>query len=159
LVTYALLPFGILDLVMNCLALLVLGGRLERFWSRGELWLYCALTTAGAGLVKVLLQPGSPPPLTGAAPMMFGLLAAWAFMRGGERLMVEPFGNLSVWQLVLLAGGISLLMVLLTAGLIIALVMLAGGLTGFLYLWLRHKWLMSRPSCVVRSERINRLEL
>jgi hypothetical protein len=91
--------------------------------------------------------------------MMFGLLAAWGFLRGGERLMVEPFGNLSVWQLVLLAGGISLLMVLLTAGLIIALVMLAGGLTGFLYLWLRHKWLMSRASRVVHSERINRLEL
>ena len=159
LVTYALLPFGILDLIMNCLALVVLGGRLERFWSRGELWLYCVVTTAGAGSVKVLLQPGSPLPLTGAAPMMFGLLMAWAFMRGGERLVMEPFGGVSVWQLVLVAAGISLLVVLLTAGLVIALVMASGGLTGFLYLWLQHKWLMSRASRVVRSERINRLEL
>lgn len=159
LVTYALLPFGILDFIMNCLALVVLGGRLERFWTRGELWLYCAVTAAGGGLAKVLLDPNGPVPLTGAAPMMFGLLAAWGFSRGGERLMVEPFGNLSVWQLVLLAGGISLLTVLLTAGLVIALAMLAGGLTGFFYLWLRHKWLMSRNSRVVHSERINRLEL
>ena len=159
LVTYSLLPFGILDLVMNCLALLVLGGRLERFWSRGELWLYCAVTTAGAGLAKVLLQPYSPRPLTGAAPMLFGLLAAWAFLRGRERLAMEPFGGLSVWHLVALAAGISLLVVLFTAGPVVALVMASGGLTGFVYLSLQHKWLMSRASRVVRSERINRLEL
>jgi hypothetical protein len=72
---------------------------------------------------------------------------------------MEPFGGVSVWQLVLVAAGISLLVVLLTAGLVIALVMASSGLTGFLYLWLQHKWLMSRASRVVRSERINRLEL
>jgi hypothetical protein len=37
--------------------------------------------------------------------------------------------------------------------------MISGGATGFSYLWLRQKWLMSRDSRVVHSERINRLEL
>jgi hypothetical protein len=40
-----------------------------------------------------------------------------------------------------------------------AIVMAAGGLSGWFYVWARHKWLMSRASRVVPSERISRLEL
>jgi hypothetical protein len=46
-----------------------------------------------------------------------------------------------------------------TAGLVTAIIMSAGGLTGWLYLWLKHKWLMSRASRVAHSERMSRLEL
>jgi hypothetical protein len=46
-----------------------------------------------------------------------------------------------------------------TAGLVPALILLAGGLTGYLYLWLKHQWLMNRTGSVVHSERISRLEL
>ena len=159
LVTYPLLPFGILDLMMNCIALIMLGGQLERFWSRGDFWFYAALTAAGAGLVKVCLQPSAGTPLTGAAPMMFGLLAAWAFLQGRERVHLAPIGEVTVWQICLVAAGISFLIMLTTAGTVRALVMIAGGVTGFAYLWLRQKWLMSRDSRVVHSERINRLEL
>jgi membrane associated rhomboid family serine protease len=159
LVTYALLPAGILDYLMNSIALVMLGGMLERHWSRGELWLYCVVAAAGAGLAKVLLQSSIPLPLTGAAPMMFGLLIAWGFLGGREVINLVVFGVMTVWKLVLVAGAISLLIVFLTAGLVAAIIMAGGGLTGFLYLWLKHKWLMSRASRVIHSERINRLEL
>src|ERR1035437_7672922 len=159
LVTYALLPAGILDFLMNSIALVMLGGMLERHWSRGELWLYCVVAAAGAGLTKVVLQFSSPLPLTGAAPMVFGLLIAWGFLCGRENISLIPFGEMIVWKLVLVAGAISFLIMFFTAGLVTAIIMAGGGLTGFLYLWLKHKWLMSRASSVIHSERINRLEL
>jgi membrane associated rhomboid family serine protease len=159
LVTYVLLPAGILDFVMNSLALVMLGGLLERHWSRGELWFYCVVAAAGGGLAKVVLQFSSPLPLTGAAPMMFGLLGAWGFLCGRENISFVLFGTMTVWKLVLIAGAISFLIMLLTAGLLAAIILSAGGLTGFFYLWIKHKWLMNRAGSVVHSERINRLEL
>jgi membrane associated rhomboid family serine protease len=159
LATYALLPAGVLDFLMNSVALVMLGGMLERHWSRGELWLYCVVAAAGAGLTKVVLQFSSPLPLTGAAPMVFGLLIAWGFLCGRENISLVPFGEMTVWKLVVVAGAISFLIMFFTAGLVTAIIMAAGGLTGFVYLWLKHKWLMSRASSVIHSERINRLEL
>ncbi|HAO80942.1 MAG TPA: hypothetical protein DCQ92_18635 [Verrucomicrobia subdivision 3 bacterium] len=159
LASYALLPVGILDFVMNSVALVMLGGMLERHWSRGELWLYCVVAAAGAGLTKVVLQFSSPLPLTGAAPTVFGLLIAWGFLCGRENISLVPFGEMTVWKLVVVAGAISFLIMFFTAGLVTAIIMAGGGLTGFVYLWLKHKWLMSRASSVIHSERINRLEL
>jgi membrane associated rhomboid family serine protease len=159
LVTYALLPAGVVDFLMNCVLLVMLGGLLERYWSRSQLWLYCILTVAGAGSAMVLLQFSNPTPATGAAPMTFGLLTGWGFLCGREVITLPVFGEMTIWKMVLVAASISLLTILLTAGLVSALILAAAGLTGWLYLWLKHKWLMSRPGHVARSERINRLEL
>ncbi len=159
LVTYALLPAGILDFLMNGIALVMLGGLLERHWSRGQFWLYCLVAAVGAGLAKVLLQFSSPMPLVGAAPMMFGLLIGWGFLCGRENITILPFGEMTVWKLVLVASAVSFLIMFFTAGLVTAIIMSAGGLAGWLYLWLKHKWLMSRASRVAHSERISRLEL
>jgi membrane associated rhomboid family serine protease len=159
LMTYALLPVGIIDFFMNGVALVMLGGLLERHWPRGEFWCYCLVAAAGAGLAKVLLQFSDPLPLVGAAPMMFGLLIGWGFLCGHEKIFTFPFGEITVWKLVLAAGAVSFLIMCFTAGAVTAIIMAAGGLTGWLYLWLQHKWLMSRPARVVPSERISRLEL
>jgi membrane associated rhomboid family serine protease len=159
LVTYFFLPTGILDFIMNYVALVLLGRLLERLWSRRQLWLYFLLTAAGAGLVKVLLQFSNPLPLTGCAPVIFGLLIAWGFLCGREIITLTVFGQTTVWRLVLTASAVSVLVMFFTAGIVAALILAGGGFTGWLYLWLNHKWLMTRPSNVVRSERINRLEL
>jgi membrane associated rhomboid family serine protease len=159
LVTYTLLPAGILDFVMNAIALVMLGGLLERHWSRGQLWLYCLMVVAGAGMAKVLLQFASPLPLTGATPMMFGLLIAWGFLCGNQVINLPVLGQMTVRKLVLGAAVISLFILFLMGGLIAPLILAAGGLAGWLYLWLKHKWLMSRAGRVNHSERISRLEL
>jgi hypothetical protein len=117
------------------------------------------VAAAGAGLAKVLLQISSPMPLVGAAPMMFGLLMAWGFLCGRENISIMLFGEMTAWKLVLVAGAVSFLIMFFTAGLVPAIIMSAGGLTGWLYLWLNHKWLMSRASRVAYSERMSRLEL
>ena len=159
LVTYALLPAGIMDLVMNCLALVMLGEMLERHWSRTQLWLYCLVAVAGAGVTMVLLQFVTSTAVTGAAPMIFGLLVAWGFLSGREIINVPVFGEITVWKLVICVAAVSLAVISLSMGLVSALILAAGGLTGWLYLWLKHKWLMSRPSHMAHSERISRLEL
>ena len=158
-VTYALLPAGALNFLMNAFALIMLGSMLERHWTRGELWLFCVIAAAGAGFTSVLLAASSSPPLTGTAPMMFGLLVAWAFISGHEVVPFPLFGQMTVRQMVLILAVVSFLVMLFSAGLTTALVMSSGGLTGWLYLWLRHKWLMTRAGRTFQSERISRLEL
>src|ERR1017187_6683057 len=85
-VTFVLLPAGILVLLFNGLMIACLGPLIERVWSRGEFWSYCLITATGAGLAKVVLQPSNPALLIGAAPMVFGLLAAWARLYGREEI-------------------------------------------------------------------------
>ena len=80
-------------------------------------------------------------------------------LRGHENISLVLFGDMTVWKLVLVAGAVGFLIMFSTAGLAAALIMAAGGLTGWVYLWLKHKLLMSRPASAVRSERISRLEL
>jgi hypothetical protein len=91
--------------------------------------------------------------------MTFGLLAAWGILSGHEIINVPVIGEITVLRLVLCALAISLAITVLSMGLISGLILAAGGFTGWLYLWLKHKWLMSRPSHLAHSERINRLEL
>ena len=155
-VSYALLPNGIFDFLMNSFALVLLGAQLERHWARGRLWLFCAITAAGAGLTHIFL---ASTPMVGATPVMFGLLIAWAFECGHQPAQFPLFGEMTVRQMVLIFALVSLAIMFFTAGLARTAVMAAGGFTGWLYLWLRHKWLMSRSGRAVHSERINRLEL
>lgn len=155
-VSYVLLPAGIMDFVVNVIVLILLGSMLERHWTRGELWLYCAVAAAGAGLVAVILSPVF---VTGAAPMTFGLLVAWAFVSGHEIILVPLFGQTTVRRMVLVLAAVSCLTVIFSAGLTRAMITVSGGLLGWLYLWLCHKMLLSRPARTVQSERINRLEL
>jgi membrane associated rhomboid family serine protease len=155
-VSYALLPAGIFDFLMNSFALALLGGQLERHWTRGRLWRFCTVAAGGAGLAHIFL---SELPMTGAAPMMFGLLIAWAFECGNQPAQFPLFGEMTVKQMVLIFAIVSLAIMFFTAGLNRTFVMAAGGLSGWLYLWLRHKLLMSRAGRSVESQRINRLEL
>ena len=158
-VSYAFLASGIGELLMAGAVIVMVGGVLERAWSRGRLWLYCVVCAAGGGLAKVLLWAAAPQPSSGPAPVVFGLLAGWAFVCGQERVSFFNVCPMKVWQMVGLAAGVGLLGLLWSAGLTAAVVVAAGGLTGWLYLWLREKRLMTRPEKAVKSERMRRLEL
>ncbi len=158
-VTYALVPAGIVDFIMNGFVLILLGVHLERHQSRGALWMICIFAALGGGLAKVTIQWSSTSPLVGATPIVYGLLAAWCLLFGHERIMVPPIGEIFVWQLTLLAGAVSFLVMALSTGLSDALVFLGGGVSGWFYVWLRRKWFMRRTARTVHSERIARLEL
>jgi membrane associated rhomboid family serine protease len=155
-VTYAFLPTGLVDLLMPAFGLAILGSQLERHWSRGELWWYCIITATAAGLAQVLL---SPLPMVGAAPMMLGLLVAWVFVSGHETVVLPLFGPVSVRQIFLIMAAVSMAVMFFSADWRRMAGTVAGGVVGWLYLWLRYKWLMAKPVETVESGRINRLEL
>ena len=155
-ISYAPLPAGPMDFLMNAVALIMLGSQLERHWSRGELWRFSLIAAAGAGLAQVLL---SSLPLTGAAPMVFGLLVAWAFLSGHAVLPFPIVGEMSVRKMVLILATVSFSVMFFSAGWVRAAVMGSGGVTGWIYLWLQNKWRQARPAHTVESRRINRLEL
>jgi membrane associated rhomboid family serine protease len=157
--TYVLLPAGLLDLLFNGLMLACLGPLIERLWSRGELWSYCLITATGAGLVKVAMQPSDPELLTGAGPVIFGLIAAWAQLYGREAIRLGLIGQTTVRRAALLLAAITFLTMAASAGLVAAAVTLAGGLVGWFYLCLRWKWNLARRSRTVTSQRMGRLEL
>ncbi|HSY20402.1 MAG TPA: rhomboid family intramembrane serine protease [Candidatus Acidoferrales bacterium] len=155
-VTYAVLPTGILDLLVTGFGLAILGWQLERHWSRREFWRYCGITATVAGLVQVLI---SPLPLVGAAPLMLGLAVAWVFVSGHETVNLPIMGQASVRQIFWIAVAVSLAVMVFSGGWRRAGSTIAGGVAGWLYLWLRYKWLMVKDSHTVESGRINRLEL
>ncbi|MDE3068915.1 MAG: rhomboid family intramembrane serine protease [Verrucomicrobiota bacterium] len=157
-ITYPLLPVSPLDFFINGILIIMLGRWLERHWSRGQLWTCCGVAAVGAGLVKVLLQPFDALSLSGAAPLVFGLLAAWGWLAGREKVSFG-FGEMTARQAALLAAAASFLMILLSAGLVQAVILLSGGAIALGYLWLRLKLLLRRESWIVKSERMSRLEL
>ena len=158
-ITYVLLPAGILDLLFNGMIIASLGPLIERTWSRGEFWSYCLITATGAGLVKVALQPSNPSLLIGAGPVIFGLLAAWARLYGREEIRLGLIWQTTARQAALVLAAIAFLIMLATAGLVVAVVTLSGGLVGWFYLSLRWKLNLARRSRPVTSERMSRLEL
>ena len=159
LITFILAPAGILDLLFNGMMIACLGPLIERAWSRGELWSYCLITATGAGLAKVVLQPSNPALLIGAAPMVFGLLAAWARLYGREEIKLGLIWQTTARRAALLLGAITFLLMAISAGLVIAMVTLSGGLVGWIYLSLRWKVNLARGSRTMTSERMSRLEL
>jgi membrane associated rhomboid family serine protease len=159
LITFILAPAGILDLLFNGMMIACLGPLIERAWSRGELWSYCLITATGAGLAKVVLQPSNPALLIGAAPMVFGLLAAWARLYGREEIKLGLIWQTTARRAALLLGAITFLLMAISAGLVVAMVTLSGGLVGWIYLSLRWKVNLARGSRTMTSERMSRLEL
>src|ERR1035441_7547424 len=159
LITFILAPAGILGLLFNGMMIACLGPLIERAWSRGELWSYCLITATGAGLAKVVLQPSNPALLIGAAPMVFGLLAAWARLYGREEIKLGLIWQTTARRAALLLGAITFLLMAISAGLVVAMVTLSGGLVGWIYLSLRWKVNLARGSRTMTSERMSRLEL
>jgi len=158
-VTYALLPVSLWNFLMNGLMIALLSQSLERIWSRRELWSYCVVVIVGAGAAKIVLQFSLPSLLAGSAPLGLGLLAAWAFLFRGENVSLPGLGEITVGLLAAVAGAIDFALICYSSGLVDAVVALAGPLSGLLYLVLQARMIATRPSRVVHSDRVNRLEL
>jgi membrane associated rhomboid family serine protease len=158
-VSYTLLPAGLTDFLINGLMLVMLGIYVERVWSKKELWVYCIVCVAGAGLAKVLLQPSSPVLMVGTTSVVLGLLVACARLFAGERMLLMGIWNMSVRTMALLMTILTLVTMFLCAGLLNTLIMLSGGVSGWIFLTVRWKIIGNRPCTVVNSERIGRLEL
>jgi membrane associated rhomboid family serine protease len=157
-VTYVLALESLMEFLTGALFLFFLGPRIERTWSRGQFWSFCLLVVAGAGLIKVLLQPASPFPMTGAAPLGWGLLAASVRLFGNERINLLGFGETTLRHAALWLAGLSFVLSLLGGGLIPALLAMSGGVVGWVYLSLRWRANRFQAPQATRSERMGKLE-
>jgi membrane associated rhomboid family serine protease len=158
-VTYAVIPAGIADLIFNGFMIAWIGTWLERAWPASELWIYCFISALAAGVARVLLLPSSQTVMAGSAAILFGLLAAWAFLFGHEKVLLMGIWDIPVKSVALLLGGVSLLVMLPCDGPVNAFILLCGGLGGWGYLELRKKHALSPRSRILHSERIRQLEL
>jgi membrane associated rhomboid family serine protease len=157
-VTYAFLPTGPLDWLISLFWLSTLVSVLGRNWSARSFWGYCFLGAIAGGLFILLLKPGMQF-VVGSAAMIFALLVAWDWMYRNERLILLGIGEISVRQAAILIAIINSLILFFCSGWFLMLAMWCGGLAGWLWLFVRTKWLMGKSPQQIRSERVARLEL
>lgn len=157
--TYAFLPATFFDFLFNWLIVLFLGAYIEKVWSRRQLWVYCLISTVGAGTAKVLLDPSGPSLMVGTTPIVFGLLAAWGSLFANERVLFWFIWDMTVRQAAIVLTIISALLMLPCAGVKTVAIMLCGGLAALLALWVQSRFVRSRSSRPFVSERMGRLEL
>ena len=78
--TYLFLHGGWFHIIFNMFALWMFGSDLEGVWGGQQFLFYYFLTGVGAGLVDVLLEPGSTVPTIGCSGAIFGLLVAYGVL-------------------------------------------------------------------------------
>jgi membrane associated rhomboid family serine protease len=160
-VTYGLVPGGLTDLLFNGLMLGLLGSQVERAWSRAQFWIYCLATVAAGGLVKVLLQPSIPQPLSGPSALIVALLVASLPVMGNQKIQLFGLAEIPAkWGILFLAFG-ALLTAASGSNIVDMVIPLAGGIAGWLLIALRGTRGKYRPATAtaVGPQRIRRLEL
>ncbi len=159
-VTYPLLPNGMLDLIFNGFFFVMLGARLVQVWGRRQFWLFCLVAVLGAATVKFALTPFNRTEMVGLGGVIFAMFVAWGRVLGNEEMMLMGVWRMKMRTAILLGAGLTILFSLLSPGrLWNTLPILGGGAVGWLYLAAQERWLRRRPAQQVASDRISRLEL
>lgn len=160
LMTFWMMPAGLADFLFNGLLLVMLGGRLERAWSRFEFWTFFLVGVAGSGMAKVLINPSSDVALLGIAGGTWGLLAGWLKLFGDEPVQLLGVWSTTVRRAILVMAAVSFVMAWVSGGPILDLLTgLSGALAGWVYLTVR--WRLNRgiKAQTFQSDRVRRLEL
>jgi len=158
--THLFISANIFDLLMNGVALAVFGPRLQKAWTAGQFWSYCAIVGAATAAAKVFLLPRSDQLFMGLSGVTIGLLAAWLKLFGQEQVLAFGVYQTTVRNIVLIAGVILLIAIVSSGGATReALVPFAGGFAGFFYLTMRWRQNMAAQNQWRGSQRIGRLEL
>ena len=159
LITYALMPAGIMDWAISLFWLITLVNVVGRNFSSVGFWGYCSLCAAAGALPFVFLMPKADVPVATCAAIIFGLLVAWERLYRHERIILLGFGEVSVRAAAIVVGLINVLVIFFCVGWLLTLSLLCGGLAGWLFFLATHRSVLSRRSRVVESDRMARLEL
>jgi membrane associated rhomboid family serine protease len=157
LVTYAFVPSGIVDWAVSLFWIVILLGVLGRNWSSRELWTYSLVAVLTGALVIVIVTPGRQNGVVGNAALVFGFLAAWYQLAGGERIVLPGIGRIKVLQAVSVIAIIEALICFVLRGWLVTLAMLCGGGAGWAYLRWRGKPARKWGKGLVPQERNTRL--
>jgi membrane associated rhomboid family serine protease len=124
-----------LHILFNMIFLWMMGSELERYWGGREFLKYYLITGAGAGLVNVLVQPGSGVPTIGASGAIFGVIIAFALAFPDREMLLYFVIRIKAKHFAVLVGAIELLSLFLLPSAPIARFAHLGGLAvGYVYL-------------------------
>jgi membrane associated rhomboid family serine protease len=159
LVTYMFLHGGLWHLLINMLILYMFGVELEDHWGTKEFLKYYFICGIGAGIIHLLISPGSPVPVVGASGAIYGLLAAFGILFPNRILTLLLFFFLPIEimakYLVMIFVGISLFYGVFGGESGVAhFAHLGGMLVGFLYLKL--DWRTAAISRWLHRKSVNR---
>lgn len=135
LVTYMFLHGGVFHILMNMFVLWMFGTELERTWGSREFVRFYFVCGIGAGLLTVLVSPGSGIPVVGASGAIYGLLLAYGLMFPTRIIYLYLLIPMQAKYFVLLIGAVTFYASLSGPGDGIAhMTHLGGMLFGYLYL-------------------------
>lgn len=157
--TYALLPAGLLDLLLSGFMIAWIGSRVARVWSTAEFLTYCGICAAGAAIAVCLVLPSADFGIVTPSVIVAGLLVAWARLFGHERVWLTPTYQTSRYAIALFILAAMLLILVLGCGRILAIPFISAALTGWAYLTLRWRANRAQPPRSLKNERVSRLEL
>ena len=134
--TYIFLHGGFFHILFNMFALWMFGTELERVWGTREFVKYFFVCGVGAGVLSVLVSPGSMIPTIGASGSIYGILLAYGLLFPNRELLLVPFMiPVKVKYYVMFLGGMAFLASLSGGGGGIAHIAHLGGMVfGYLYL-------------------------
>jgi membrane associated rhomboid family serine protease len=104
LVTYMFLHGSFWHLAINMFVLWMFGTELERTWGTTQFLKYYFITGVGAGVLSVLVTPGSGIPTVGASGAIFGLLVAYAMIYPNRLIYLWFFIPIKAKYLALMLG-------------------------------------------------------
>jgi len=126
--------YNVLHILFNMLGLWMFGSALEDIWGSREFTKFFFICGVGAGILMVLLSPGSPFPTIGASGSIYGVLLAFGMMFP-DRIIYWLIIPIPAKYFVMIMGGIAFFSSISASGSGIAHVAHLGGmLCGFLYL-------------------------
>ena len=133
---------------------------LRNDWTSLRFWIFCFISAVGAAIPLLLIFRQVDIYFTGGWAIVCALLLAWDHSYRRERLLMLGLGEVSVRQAAFFIIGLNAVITFFgCGGWQFTLSMLCGGATGWLFLVIGQKHVMSRGSQVVESQRVARLEL
>jgi membrane associated rhomboid family serine protease len=109
LATYMFLHGSFWHLAINMFVLWMFGSELERTWGTAQFMKYYFITGVGAGVLSLVVTPGSAVPTVGASGAIFGLLVAYAMIYPNRLVYLWFFIPVKAKYLALMLGVFELL--------------------------------------------------
>lgn len=158
--TFELTSASVLSWAINLFWFATLINILRNDWTSLRFWIFCFVSAAGAAIPLLLIFRQADAYFTGGWAIVCALLLAWDRFYRHERIIMLGLGEVSVRQAAFFVIGLNAVITFFgCGGWQFTLSMLCGGATGWIFLMIGQKRVMSRGSQVVESNRGARLEL
>jgi membrane associated rhomboid family serine protease len=158
--TFELISASVLGWAINLFWFATLINILRNDWTSLRFWIFCSVSALGAAIPMLLMFHEVNAFFSSGWAIVCALLFAWERFYRRERIIMLGLGEVSVRQAAFFIIGLNAVITFFgCGGWQFTLSMLCGGATGWLFLLIGQRRVMSRGSQIVESQRVARLEL